>query len=60
MRTLDDLGDLGGKKVVARVDFNVPIEDGLPRQVAEILELGEVHVGYAPPTTRLRSTRRFE
>ena len=28
MRTLESLGDLGGKKVVARVDFNVPIEDG--------------------------------
>ena len=28
MRTLDSLGDLGGKRVVARVDFNVPIDDG--------------------------------
>ena len=27
MRTLDDLGDLDGKRVVARVDFNVPLND---------------------------------
>jgi len=26
LRTLDDLGDLGGKRVVARVDFNVPLD----------------------------------
>jgi phosphoglycerate kinase len=27
LRTLDDLGDLDGKRVVARVDFNVPLDD---------------------------------
>jgi phosphoglycerate kinase len=27
LRTLDDLGDLDGKRVVARVDFNVPLND---------------------------------
>ena len=28
MRTLSDLGDLGGRRVLLRVDFNVPLKEG--------------------------------
>jgi phosphoglycerate kinase len=28
LRTLDDLGDIGGRRVFVRVDHNVPLEDG--------------------------------
>jgi phosphoglycerate kinase len=35
LRTLDDLGDLGGKRVVARVDFNVPLTKDEPQTITD-------------------------
>ncbi|HSO99262.1 MAG TPA: phosphoglycerate kinase [Solirubrobacteraceae bacterium] len=35
MRALADLGDLRGKRVLVRVDFNVPLESGPPARVAD-------------------------
>src|ERR1700759_3863694 len=35
VRSLSDLGELGDKRVLVRVDFNVPIENGPPTRVAD-------------------------
>jgi phosphoglycerate kinase len=35
VKTLRDLGDLDGKRVLVRVDFNVPLDVGPPAQVAD-------------------------
>jgi phosphoglycerate kinase len=35
LRTLDDLGDVGGKRVFVRVDFNVPIDVGPPAGIGD-------------------------
>ena len=36
MRTLDDLDDVGGKRVFVRVDYNVPVTDGTVRDDARM------------------------
>jgi phosphoglycerate kinase len=35
LRTLDDLGDLSGKRVFVRVDFNVPMDGGPPTRIGD-------------------------
>src|SRR6218665_3736033 len=47
-KTLDDLGDIAGKRVLVRVDLNVPVKDGkvtdatrIERVVPTIRELSE-------------------
>jgi phosphoglycerate kinase len=35
LRTLHDLGDLSGKRVFVRVDFNVPIDAGPPTRIGD-------------------------
>src|SRR3954454_13407267 len=49
-RTLDDIGDVSGKRVLVRVDLNVPMENGvvtdatrIERVAATILELSRAH-----------------
>ena len=36
MRTLDNLGDVDGKRILVRVDFNVPVSDGKVRDDARM------------------------
>jgi phosphoglycerate kinase len=36
VRTLDNIGDVDGKRVLVRVDFNVPVSDGKVRDDARM------------------------
>src|SRR3982751_6602412 len=49
-RTLDDIGDVTGKRILLRVDLNVPMENGvvtdatrIERVAPTILELARAH-----------------
>jgi phosphoglycerate kinase len=42
MKTIDDLGDLRGRRVLVRSDLNVPLEQGEPGTAARITDDGRV------------------
>ena len=58
-RTLDDIDDLSGKRVLLRVDLNVPMKDGKITDMTRIERITPTIIEPATPTANMDMTKRM-
>lgn len=56
-RTLDELGDIAGKRALVRVDFNVPMKDGVVTEDARLTVLEQFGAVAAMSSGRMQGGR---